>query len=178
MSLRHMENMPFHHSSPPGAQRTSWKPWIFYSTIVLFLLLCSLGTLVCTLLPFKTGNEHCAAKFGPLPSRWQMTPHEPPCVNQVADWKLEILHSGLYLTYVQVAPNTAYKEPAPFEVRLYKNEGILQTLTNNATIQNVGGIYEFHAGDIIDLLFNSENQVLKNNTYWGLYLIGTPQFVS
>ncbi|KAF6293929.1 TNF superfamily member 18 [Rhinolophus ferrumequinum] len=178
MSLRHMENMALHHSSPPGAQRTSWKPWILYSTIIFFLLLCSFSTLVFTLLPFKTVNEHCAAKFGPLPSKWQTTSHEPPCVDEIADWKLKIRQSGLYLIYVQVAPNTTYNEPAPFEVRLYKNEGIIQTLTNNAAIQNVGGTYELHAGDTIDLMFNSEHQVLKNNTYWGIFLIANPQFIS
>lgn len=36
--------------------------------------------------------------------------------------------------------------------------------------QNVGGAYEFHAGDVIDLIFNAEHQVLKNKTYWGILL--------
>lgn len=107
-----------------------------------------------------------------------MASPKPFCVNQIADWKLKILQKGLYLIYGQVAPNTTYKEPAPFEVRLCKNEGIIQILTNNSTIQNVGGTYELHPGDTIDLIFNSEHQVLKNNTYWGILLLANPQFIS
>lgn len=107
-----------------------------------------------------------------------MTSPEPPCVNEIADWQLRILQNGLYLIYGQVDPNTAYKGVAPFEVRLYKNEDIIQTLTSNSEIQNVGGTYELHAGDTINLKFNSEHQVLKNNTYWGILLLANPQFIS
>uniref|UniRef100_A0A9L0IJY1 Tumor necrosis factor ligand superfamily member 18 n=2 Tax=Equus asinus TaxID=9793 RepID=A0A9L0IJY1_EQUAS len=178
MSLNHMENMPLSHSSPQGAQRTSWKQWVLYSTIIILLLLCSFGTLILTFLPLKTANETCVAKFGPLPSKWQMTSPEPPCVNEIADWQLRILQNGLYLIYGQVDPNTAYEGAAPFEVRLYKNEDIIQTLTSNSEIQNVGGTYELHAGDTINLKFNSEHQVLKNNTYWGILLLANPQFIS
>ncbi|KAK2507588.1 hypothetical protein MC885_007284 [Smutsia gigantea] len=123
-------------------------------------------------------NKPCGAKFGPLPSKWQMTSPEPPCVNETADWKLKILQNGLYLIYGQVAPNTTYKEPAPFEVRLCKNKDVIQTLTNKSTIQNVGGTYELHAGDVIGLLFNYDHQVLKNNTYWGILLLANPKFIS
>ncbi|KAF5916630.1 hypothetical protein HPG69_005425 [Diceros bicornis minor] len=130
-----------------------------------------------TIVP-KTANEPCVAKFGPLPSKWQMASPEPPCVNKVADWKLRILQNGLYLIYGQVDPNTTYKEVAPFEVRLCKNEDIIQTLTDNSKIQTIGGTYELHAGDIINLLFNSEHQVLKNSTYWGILLLAKPQFIS
>ncbi|XP_004425089.1 PREDICTED: tumor necrosis factor ligand superfamily member 18 [Ceratotherium simum simum] len=178
MSLSHMENMPLSHSSPQAAQRPSWKQWLLYSTIVILLLLCSFGTLVLTFLPLKTANEPCVAKFGPLPSKWQMASPEPPCVHKVADWKLRILQNGLYLIYGQVDPNTTYKEVAPFEVRLCKNEDIIQTLTDNSKIQTIGGTYELHAGDIINLLFNSEHQVLKNSTYWGILLLAKPQFIS
>ncbi|XP_059731555.1 tumor necrosis factor ligand superfamily member 18 isoform X2 [Bos taurus] len=157
MSLSHMENMPLSHSSLQGAQRPSWKQWLFYST---------------------TAQGPCVAKFGPLPSKWQMPSPEPSCVNKTADWRLKILQNGLYLIYGQVAPNTAYKGRAPFEVQLRKNEDPIQALTNNSMIQNVGGAYEFHAGDVIDLIFNAEHQVLKNKTYWGIFLLTNPQFIS
>nr|2R32_A Chain A, GCN4-pII/Tumor necrosis factor ligand superfamily member 18 fusion protein [synthetic construct] len=126
----------------------------------------------------ETAKEPCMAKFGPLPSKWQMASSEPPCVNKVSDWKLEILQNGLYLIYGQVAPNANYNDVAPFEVRLYKNKDMIQTLTNKSKIQNVGGTYELHVGDTIDLIFNSEHQVLKNNTYWGIILLANPQFIS
>ncbi|XP_070252350.1 tumor necrosis factor ligand superfamily member 18 [Myotis yumanensis] len=177
MSLRHMENMPLHHASPPGAPRPCWKPWVF-SALVIVLLVCSFSTVAFTLFPLKAVSEPCVAKFGPLPSRWQMASPKPPCVSQIADWELKILRDGLYSIYGEVAPNKTYKEPAPFEVRLRKNKGIIQVLTNNAIIQNVGGTYELHAGDIIDLIFNAEHQVLKNNTYWGVILLANPQFIS
>ncbi|XP_025856861.1 tumor necrosis factor ligand superfamily member 18 [Vulpes vulpes] len=178
MSLSHMEDMSLSHSSPQGTHRLSWKQWLLYSTTVTLLLICSFSTLILTFLPFKTASEPCVAKFGPLPSKWQITYPKLPCVNKTADEKLEILQNGLYLIYGQVAPNTAYKEPAPFEVRLYKNEDIIQALTNNSKIQNVGGTYELHAGDILDLIFNAEHQVLKNSTYWGILLLANPQFIS
>lgn len=103
---------------------------------------------------------------------------EPSCVKQVADWKLQILQNGLYSIYGQVAPNTTYKEAAPFDVRLRKNKDIIQNVKNNATIQNVGGIYELHEGDTIDLIFNVQYQVLKNNTYWGILLLANPPFIA
>ncbi|XP_027420645.1 tumor necrosis factor ligand superfamily member 18 isoform X1 [Bos indicus] len=178
MSLSHMENMPLSHSSLQGAQRPSWKQWLFYSTVIIVLLLCSFSALIFTFLPLKTAQGPCVAKFGPLPSKWQMPSPEPSCVNKTADWRLKILQNGLYLIYGQVAPNTAYKGRAPFEVQLRKNEDPIQALTNNSMIQNVGGAYEFHAGDVIDLIFNAEHQVLKNKTYWGIFLLTNPQFIS
>ncbi|XP_031544628.1 tumor necrosis factor ligand superfamily member 18 isoform X1 [Vicugna pacos] len=178
MSLSHMENMPLSHSGPQGAQRPSWKQWLLYSTTIVLLLLCSFSTLIYTLLPLKTANEPCVAKFGPLPSKWQMASPEPSCVNKTADWRLKILQNGLYLIYGQVAPNTAYKGHAPFEVLLRRNGDTIQALTNSTTVQNVGGAYEFHAGDAIDLIFNEEHQVLKNNTYLGIFLLANPQFIS
>ncbi|ELW70912.1 Tumor necrosis factor ligand superfamily member 18 [Tupaia chinensis] len=123
-------------------------------------------------------KEPCVAKFGPLPSKWQIVSPDPPCVNETSDWKLKILQKGLYLIYGQVAPNVTYKGPAPFEVQLRRNNDIIQTLTNNSKIQNVGGTYELFTGDIIELLFNWEHQVLKNNTYWGIILLANPQFLS
>ncbi|XP_043341814.1 tumor necrosis factor ligand superfamily member 18 [Cervus canadensis] len=178
MSLSHMENMPVGHSSPQGAQRPSWKQWLLYSTVTVLLLLCSFSALIFTFLPLKTAQGPCVAKFGPLPSKWQMPSPEPSCVNKTADWRLKILQNGLYLIYGQVAPNTAYKGRAPFEVQLRKNEDPIQALTNNSTIQNVGGAYEFHAGDVIDLIFNAEHQILKNKTYWGIFLLANSQFIS
>nr|XP_010982835.1 tumor necrosis factor ligand superfamily member 18 isoform X3 [Camelus dromedarius]XP_031291607.1 tumor necrosis factor ligand superfamily member 18 isoform X3 [Camelus dromedarius]XP_031291608.1 tumor necrosis factor ligand superfamily member 18 isoform X3 [Camelus dromedarius]XP_031291609.1 tumor necrosis factor ligand superfamily member 18 isoform X3 [Camelus dromedarius] len=178
MSLSHMENMPLSHSGPQGAQRPSWKQWLLYSTTIILLLLCSFSTLIYTLLPLKTANEPCVAKFGPLPSKWQMASPEPSCVNKTADWRLKILQNGLYLIYGQVAPNTAYKGHAPFEVLLRRNGDTIQALTNSTTVQNIGGAYEFHAGDAIDLIFNEEHQVLKNNTYLGIFLLANPQFIS
>nr|4G4F_A Chain A, Tumor necrosis factor ligand superfamily member 18 [Otolemur garnettii] len=118
-----------------------------------------------------TANKPCLAKFELLTSKWQMTSRKPPCVNSLPEGKLKILQDGLYLIYGQVAPSTAYKGVAPFAVQLRKNEAMLQTLTSNSTIYDVGGTYEFHAGDIIDLIFDDEHQVLKNNTYWGIVLL-------
>ncbi|XP_039080792.1 tumor necrosis factor ligand superfamily member 18 isoform X1 [Hyaena hyaena] len=176
--LSHMEDMPLSHSGPQGTHRPPWKQWLLYSPIVILLFLCSFSTLILTFLPLKTASEPCIAKFGPFPSKWQMASPKLPCVNNTADWKLKILRNGLYLIYGQVAPNTTYKEQAPFEVRLYKNKDIIQTLTNNSTIQNIGGTYELDAGDMLHLRFNSDHQVLKNNTYWGLLLLTNPQFIS
>ncbi|KAM5295333.1 tumor necrosis factor ligand superfamily member 18 [Glossophaga mutica] len=176
MSLEHMENMSLHHATPSGAQRPGWRLWVFSAVIVL--LVCFFSTVLFYLLPFKTVGKPCVAKFGPLPSKWQMVSLEPSCVKQVADWKLQILRNGLYSIYGQVAPNTTYREAAPFDVRLRKNEGIIQIVKNNATIQNVGGIYELREGDTIDLIFNAEYQVLKNNTYWGILLLANPQFIA
>ncbi|XP_053462875.1 tumor necrosis factor ligand superfamily member 18 [Nycticebus coucang] len=176
MSLNHMENMPLNNSSLQGAQRSSWKPWIICMPAVLILSLCFI--IIPIFYSFQTATEPCLAKFGPLPSTWQMTPREPPCVNSLPDWKLEILQNGLYLIYGQVAPSTTYKGVAPFAMQLRKNEAMIQTLTYNSTIHNVGGTYEFHAGDIIDLIFNDEHQVLKNNTYWGIVLLANLRFIS
>ncbi|XP_063483457.1 tumor necrosis factor ligand superfamily member 18 [Symphalangus syndactylus] len=177
MCLSHLENMPLSHSRTQGAQRSSWKLWLFCS-IVMLLFLCSFSWLIFIFLQLETAKEPCMAKFGPLPSKWQMASSKPPCVNKVSDWKLEILQNGLYLIYGQVAPNANYNDVAPFEVRLYKNKDMIQTLTNKSKIQNVGGTYELHVGDTIDLIFNSEHQVLKNNTYWGVILLANPQFIS
>ncbi|XP_050623959.1 tumor necrosis factor ligand superfamily member 18 [Macaca thibetana thibetana] len=177
MCLSHLENMPLSHSRTQGAQRSSWKLWLFCS-IAIFLFLCSFSWLIFIFLQLETTKEPCMAKFGPLPSKWQMASSQPPCVNKVSDWKLEILQNGLYLIYGQVAPNANYNDVAPFEVRLYKNKDMIQTLTNKSKIQNVGGTYELHVGDTIDLIFNSEYQVLKNNTYWGIILLANPQFIS
>ncbi|XP_008054639.1 tumor necrosis factor ligand superfamily member 18 [Carlito syrichta] len=178
MCWSHWENMPLSHSSPQEAQRSSWKLWFLFPAIVTLLLLCLFSLLIFTFLPLKTANEPCVAKFGPLPSKWQMASPEPPCVNKISDWKLKILQSGLYLIFGQMAPNATYNGVAPFEVQLRKNEDIIQTLTNNLKIQNVGGTYELHAGDTIVLIFNSEHQVLKNNTYWGIILLANPHFIS
>ncbi|EHH15824.1 hypothetical protein EGK_01975 [Macaca mulatta] len=177
MCLSHLENMPLSHSRTQGAQRSSWKLWLFCS-IAIFLFLCSFSWLIFIFLQLETAKVPCMAKFGPLPSKWQMASSQPPCVNKVSDWKLEILQNGLYLIYGQVAPNANYNDVAPFEVRLYKNKDMIQTLTNKSKIQNVGGTYELHVGDTIDLIFNSEYQVLKNNTYWGIILLANPQFIS
>ncbi|XP_062959752.1 tumor necrosis factor ligand superfamily member 18 [Cynocephalus volans] len=178
MRQSHMETMPLSQSSPQGARRSSWKMWLLCSATVVLLLLCSLSILILTLLPLQTAKEPCAAKFGPLPLKWQMASSEHPCVNKISDWKLGILQNGLYLIYGQVAPNETYKELAPFKVQLRKNEDIIQTLTNKSKIQYVGGTYELHAGDVIELIFNSEHQVLENNTYWGIVLLANPQFIS
>nr|XP_012299939.1 tumor necrosis factor ligand superfamily member 18 [Aotus nancymaae] len=177
MCLSHLENMPLSHSRTQGAQRLSWKLWLFCSVVVV-LFLCSFGWLIFIFLQLETAKEPCMAKFGPLPSKWQMAPSDPPCVNKVSDWKLEILQNGLYLIYGQVAPNGNYNDVAPFEVRLYKNKDMIQNLTNKSNIQNVGGTYELHIGDTINLIFNSEHQVLKNNTYWGIILLANSQFIS
>ncbi|XP_064132700.1 tumor necrosis factor ligand superfamily member 18 [Loxodonta africana] len=188
MSLSHLENMPLNHSSPQGAQRSSWKLWLLCSTIT-FLLLCLFIILIFIFLPLKTVNKPCVAKFGPLPSKWQITP-ESLCVHvdkdtdmdmdmdEIYDWKLKIRHSGLYIIYGQVVPNTTYKEKAPFEVQLRKNDATIQTLTNNSKTQSVGGTYELHAGDTIALRFNYKYQFLKNDTYWGIFLLANPPFVS
>ncbi|KAM8813339.1 tumor necrosis factor ligand superfamily member 18 [Rhynchonycteris naso] len=177
MSLRHMEIMPLHHASSPGATRPRWKLWVF-SALVLVLLVSSISTLTFTLLTLKTVSEPCGAKFGPLPAGWRMRSAQSPCVSQVADWKLKILERGLYLIFGQMVPNKTYRGHAPFEVQLRKNTDIMQALTNNATIQHLGGTYELHAGDILDLIFNCEDQVLMNNTYWGILLLANPDFIS
>lgn len=120
----------------------------------------------------------CIFLIGPLPSKWQMASPELPCMNKVSDWKLKILQDGLYLAYGQVAFDRTYKGAAPFEVWLRKNEDPIQVLTNNSQIQTFGCIHDFHTGDTIDLIFNSEDQVLKNDTYWGIALIPKQQFIS
>ncbi|XP_054443530.1 tumor necrosis factor ligand superfamily member 18 isoform X2 [Pteronotus mesoamericanus] len=175
MSLGHMENMPLHQVAPSGAQRPGWKLWVF-SALALVLLVCSVSTVVFALLSLKTVSTPCVAKFGPLPSKWKMVSLEPSCVRQIADWKLQILQNGLYLIYGQVAPNTLWKQLAPFDVRLLKNGTIIQIVKDNTTIQNVGGTYELHHGDTIELTFNTPHQVLQNNTYWGILLLANPQY--
>ncbi|XP_007945323.1 tumor necrosis factor ligand superfamily member 18 [Orycteropus afer afer] len=178
MSFSHLENMPSNHSNPQGAQRSSWKLCLVCSTVT-FILLCLFIILIFVFLPLKIAKEPCIAKFGPLPSEWQTTSSEPLCVevDDISVWKLKILRSGLYVIYSQVAPNTTYKELAPFEVQLRKNNVTIQTVTDNSKTQNVGGTYELHAGDTIGLRFNHEYQVLKNNTYWGILLLANPQFI-
>ncbi|VTJ57053.1 Hypothetical predicted protein, partial [Marmota monax] len=126
----------------------------------------------------QAATDSCQAKFGPLPSKWQMVPPEPSCMNKTSDWKLTILKNGLYLIYGQVVFDTTYKGVAPFEVQLRKNKDAVQTLTNNFKIQTVGGTYELHTGDTIGLIFNSEDQILKSNTYWGIVLVANLQFNS
>ncbi|KAM6165308.1 tumor necrosis factor ligand superfamily member 18 isoform 2-T2 [Erethizon dorsatum] len=175
MSLSHMETMSLSHSSPQDTRRSSWKPWLCSAIVLLF---CFFSTLIVTLFPLKTAKEFCMAKFGPLPSKWQMASPEPPCMNKISDWELKILQNGLYLAYGQVAFDRTYKGAAPFEVWLRKNKGPIQVLTNNSQIQTFGWIYDLHAGDTVDLTFNNEDQVLKNNTYWGIALIPHHQFIS
>ncbi|XP_020010149.1 tumor necrosis factor ligand superfamily member 18 isoform X2 [Castor canadensis] len=177
MSLSHMESMPLSHPSPQGAQRSSRKLWPFYSAIVLMLSLCSI-ILIFNFLPLKTAKESCVAKFGPLPSKWQMASPEPPCMKNTSDGKLKILQNALYSIFGEVVFDPNYKGVAPFAVQLRKNAIIIQSLINSSRIQTIGGTYEFHAGDIIDLIFNSEDQVLKNNTYWGIFLVAKPQFIA
>ncbi|KAM5237691.1 tumor necrosis factor ligand superfamily member 18 [Ctenodactylus gundi] len=176
MSLSHIESMSLSHPSSQEAHRPSWKPWFLFSAIPL--LLCFFGAIILTFFPLKTAKESCVAKFGPLPLKWQMASPEPPCMSKVTDWKLKILQNGLYLIYGQVAFDVTYKGAAPFDVRLRKNEANLQILTNSSQIQTVGGAYELHTGDTVDLIFNSGDQVLKNNTYWGIILVSNLQFIS
>ncbi|XP_004596362.2 tumor necrosis factor ligand superfamily member 18 [Ochotona princeps] len=171
-----MESMPGSHSSQ-GPRRASWKLWLLCSTLLL-LLLCCLSTLILTLMPLKMAKDPCVAKFGPSPSEWQMASSEPSCLNKMSDWKLRILQNGLYAIYGRVTPNPTYKGFAPFEVQLCKNKDAIQTLTDSSKIQNLGNIYEFNAGDTIELRFNSDDQVLKTNTYFGIILLANPQFGS
>ncbi|XP_004688179.1 PREDICTED: tumor necrosis factor ligand superfamily member 18 [Condylura cristata] len=166
-----MENMTLNHATPQEAQRPTWKQWFLYSTIIILLLLCSFITLILNFLPCKPPSEPCVAQFGPLPSKWQMSSPEFPCMDKRGDWKLRILRKGSYLIYGQVAPNTTYQEKAPFEVQLLKNEDIIQTVTDKSKIQYVGWPGELHAEDTIDLMFNGEHQVLENNTYLKVFLI-------
>ncbi|XP_004626965.3 LOW QUALITY PROTEIN: tumor necrosis factor ligand superfamily member 18 [Octodon degus] len=175
MSLSHIETVSLSHSSPQDRQRSSWKPWLCSAIALLFFF----STLIVTLSPLKrNAKEFCIAKFGPLPSKWQMASPEPPCVVKISDWELKILQNGFYLTYGQVAFNRTYKGAAPFEVWLRKNKKLMQVLTNNSQIETFGWIYDLHAGETIDLTFNDENQVLKNNTYWVLALIPNHPFIS
>uniref|UniRef100_G3TBU1 Uncharacterized protein n=1 Tax=Loxodonta africana TaxID=9785 RepID=G3TBU1_LOXAF len=69
MSLSHLENMPLNHSSPQGAQRSSWKLWLLCSTIT-FLLLCLFIILIFIFLPLKVRSLPCKFLIGPLPSKW------------------------------------------------------------------------------------------------------------
>lgn len=56
MSLRHMENLPLHHSSPPGAQRQSWKRWLLY-LFIAFLAFLYFSALLFTLLSSKVRRQ-------------------------------------------------------------------------------------------------------------------------
>lgn len=107
-----------------------------------------------------------------------MASSEPSCLDKMSDWKLRILQNGLYAIYGQVTPNPTYKGFAPFEVQLRKNKDAIHTLTDNSKIQSLGNIYEFNAGDTVELRFNSDDQVLKANTYFGIILLANPQFMS
>ncbi|XP_007525275.1 tumor necrosis factor ligand superfamily member 18 [Erinaceus europaeus] len=175
-NLNLMERMPLNLANPQEMQRPAWKQWFLHFLVIVLLLSSTISA--CIFLLFKTANKPCIAKFGPLPSKWQMTSPESPCVNKVADWELKILQNGLYLIYGQVAPNTTYKELAPFEVRLRKNQNIIQTVTDKSKIQYLGRPCELRAEDTIDLIFNSEHQIFKNNTYLGIYLIENLKFIS
>ncbi|KAG8515763.1 Tumor necrosis factor ligand superfamily member 18, partial [Galemys pyrenaicus] len=130
-----------------------------------------------TIVP-KTASEPCGAKFGPLPSKWQMTSLESRCVVKIADRKLKILQGGSYQINAQVAPNTTYQEIAPFEVQLLKNKDILQTVTDKSKVQYVGMHCELHAEDTIELIFNGKHQVLENNTYLEVFGIGNITWIS
>nr|XP_054967445.1 tumor necrosis factor ligand superfamily member 4 isoform X1 [Pan paniscus] len=65
MCLSHLENMPLSHSRTQGAQRSSWKLWLFCS-IVMLLFLCSFSWLIFIFLQLETAKEPCMAKFGLL----------------------------------------------------------------------------------------------------------------
>lgn len=56
MSLRHMENLPLHHPSPPGPQRLSWKRWLLY-LIIAFLAFLYFSALLFTLLSSKVRRQ-------------------------------------------------------------------------------------------------------------------------
>ncbi|XP_069850199.1 tumor necrosis factor ligand superfamily member 18 [Dipodomys merriami] len=99
-----------------------------------------------------------------------MTSPEPPCVTVMSGMKLKVLQNGVYLIFGRVVLDRAYEGLAPFAVQLRKNGDILETLTSNSQVQTLNEIHELHAGDIIHLLFNSEDQILKNDTYWGVLL--------
>ncbi|XP_048213775.1 tumor necrosis factor ligand superfamily member 18 [Perognathus longimembris pacificus] len=176
MSLSHMESMPLSQSDRQGAQRSSWKPWLICSAIIL-LLLCSFSQAIVLFLPQQTAKEACVAKFGPFPAKWRMTSPEPPCVNKTSDGKLKVLQNGLYLIFGRVAFDTTYQGSVPLAIQLRRNEDILETLTSNSQIQILTETHELHAGDTIDLIFNSEDQVLKNDTYWGVLLEARLPFV-
>lgn len=107
-----------------------------------------------------------------------MSSSQSPCVNYTADWKLRILQDGLYLVYAQVAPNETFQDLAPYEVRLLKNQDIIQVIKDKSKTEYVGKFFELHAEDTINLIFNSEHQVLKNNTFLGIVLIDNLKFNS
>ncbi|XP_008836110.1 tumor necrosis factor ligand superfamily member 18 [Nannospalax galili] len=185
MSLIHMEDAPLRQPSLQGAQGF-WTPRLLSMAALLLLLLlfCIAGGLSFALLK-STTKEPCMVKFGPLPSKWQVTSPESPCMNMTSDWKLKILHTGSYLIYGEVAFNKAYEGHAPFIIQLRKNEDNLRNatsrwknMTSEPHIQFIGGTYEFHAGDIIDLRFNDEDQIKKNSTYWVVLLVPDLQFIS
>ncbi|XP_034369204.2 tumor necrosis factor ligand superfamily member 18 [Arvicanthis niloticus] len=173
-----MEEMPLSESSPRGAERFR-KPWLLCIVALLLMLFCALGTLIYTSLK-PTTKDTCMVKFELLSSKWQMTSPEPHCVNMTSDGKLKILQSGVYLIYGQVIPvdKKYIQNRAPFVVQIVKKNDVLQTLTNDFQILPIGGIYELHAGDTLYLMFNSEDHIQKNNTYWGIILMPDLSFIS
>ncbi|XP_006867158.1 PREDICTED: tumor necrosis factor ligand superfamily member 18-like [Chrysochloris asiatica] len=193
MSLSHLENMPLNESSPQGATRSSWKLYFLYATII-FQLLCFCIIALLFFLPSKEFPIELQPKFRPrergcmlgmelrpLHPNWQTTSFEPRCmeldVSEKSEWKVKLFQSGVFVIYSHMVPNSTYNETAPFEVQLRKNSITIQTLTDKSKIQNVGGIYELHAADIITLRVNHKYQVLENETYWGILLLAQPGFI-
>ncbi|XP_055963374.1 tumor necrosis factor ligand superfamily member 18 [Sorex fumeus] len=172
--------MPVDDRDPQG-HRMAGRQRLIYSLLsvagVLSLFCCFLE-LGKTFFPLKTASKSCVAKFGPLPSKWKLSSCESPCMNYTDDWKLRILQDGLYLVFAQVAPNTTYQEVAPYEVRLLKNQDILHVIKDKSKVEYVGRSFELHAEDTINLIFNAEHQVLKNNSYLGIFLIDHLKFTS
>ncbi|XP_052057217.1 tumor necrosis factor ligand superfamily member 18 [Apodemus sylvaticus] len=173
-----MEEMPLSESSPRGAERFR-RPWLLWLVALLLMLLCSLGTVIYTSLK-PAAIEPCMVKCELLSSKWQMTSPEPHCVNMTSDRMLKILQNGMYLFYGEVVPVAKeYREGnAPFLVQIVKNKNVLQILTNDFQILHIGGIYELHAGDTIELMFNLEEHIQKNKTYWGIILMPNLPFIS
>ncbi|XP_031242860.1 LOW QUALITY PROTEIN: tumor necrosis factor ligand superfamily member 18 [Mastomys coucha] len=171
MSSSLMEEMPLSESNPRGAERGR-KPWLLCIVALLLMLFCTLGTLIFTSLK-PTAKQPCMVKFELLSSKWQMTSPEPHCVNMTSNGMVKILRKGVYLIYGQVTPvdKKYIKDYAPFVVQIFKNNDVLQTLTNDFQLLPIGGIYELHAGDKIHLMFNSKDHIQKNNTYWGIILM-------
>lgn len=56
MCLSHLENMPLSHSRTQGAQRSSWKLWLFCS-IAIFLFLCSFSWLIFIFLQLEVRRQ-------------------------------------------------------------------------------------------------------------------------
>ncbi|XP_004613923.1 tumor necrosis factor ligand superfamily member 18 [Sorex araneus] len=172
--------MPVDDRSHQG-HRTAGRQWLVYfllSVAGVLSLFCCFFELGKTFFPLKPASKSCVAKFGPLPSKWKLSSCESPCMNYTDDWKLRILQDGLYLVYAQVAPNTTCQDLAPYEVRLLKNQDIIHVITDKSKIEYVGRSFEFRAEDTIKLIFNSEHQVLKNNSYLGIFLIDHLKFTS